>query len=430
MEKETISGVVHSGPVSEIMGRPPGRIIRWGTIVVVVVFFVLVILASVVKYPDAIPSPVEITTVNPPVTMVSKITGRIKSLYVKDKEQVRSGDLLAVMETTASVDQIRRLSRLTDTLNNPGSVTLSGLPELSGLGEVQQSWSSFMKNLSDYENYVTSDYYGAKISALVDEIRGIQSYMGQLKSKEKLYSENQQIEDKHFRRDSLLRATGVYADNDLEKSRQSLIRFNIDLQQVGLDYSAKLIELAEKKQLLQDYRIMKVTEREKYYSLLNESFLNLKAQLRIWENNYLLVSPVSGVVTFTKFWSENQSVTRDEPVMSIVPSDPGDYVARINLKMNRSGKVREGQLVNIKLSGYPYLEYGMVRGIVRSKSLVPTGDAYTIELTLPSGLTTLYGRKLEFTHNMQGTAEIITDDLSLLGKILNPFRYLISRNKR
>jgi HlyD family secretion protein len=92
--------------------------------------------------------------------------------------------------------------------------------------------------------------------------------------------------------------------------------------------------------------------------------------------------------------------------------------------------VKVGQSVNIKLSGFPYLEYGMVRGVVNSISLVPSGDSYIIDLKLPSGLTTLYGKQLDFTQNMQGTAEIITDDLRLLQKIINPFRYLISRNKR
>jgi hypothetical protein len=98
--------------------------------------------------------------------------------------------------------------------------------------------------------------------------------------------------------------------------------------------------------------------------------------------------------------------------------------------MQRSGKVKPGQKVNIKLSGYPYLEYGMVRGVIKSKSLVPSGDAYIIEIDLPDGLTTLYGMKLDFTQNMQGTAEIITEDIRLLQKIINPFRYMISRNKR
>jgi HlyD family secretion protein len=114
----------------------------------------------------------------------------------------------------------------------------------------------------------------------------------------------------------------------------------------------------------------------------------------------------------------------------VVPVNQGEYVGRINLRMQRSGKVKEGQQVNIKLSSYPYLEYGMVKGVVKSKSLVPSGDAYIIEIALPHGLTTIYDKKLEFTQNMQGIAEIITEDQRLLQKIINPFRHMIAKNRR
>ena len=72
----------------------------------------------------------------------------------------------------------------------------------------------------------------------------------------------------------------------------------------------------------------------------------------------------------------------------------------------------------------------MVRGIVRSKSLVPTSDTYIIEIELPNGLTTLYGIPLDFTQNMQGTAEIITKNIRLLQKIVNPFRYMATKNRK
>ena len=94
---------------------------------------------------------------------------------------------------------------------------------------------------------------------------------------------------------------------------------NIELQQARLDHSSKSIELAEKRQLLQDYRITQVEEKDKFVSVLRESFLNLNAQLNLWENTYLLISPIDGIVSFTKFWSANQSVVKDEPVVSIVP---------------------------------------------------------------------------------------------------------------
>ncbi len=68
--------------------------------------------------------------------------------------------------------------------------------------------------------------------------------------------------------------------------------------------------------------------------------------------------------------------------------------------------------------------------MVKSKSQVASSDSYVIEIELPQGLTTLYGIKLDFTQNMQWTAEIITEDVRLLQKIVNPFRHLISKNKR
>lgn len=429
MDKDA-NDILYSEPVNEIMGNVPPRIFRWGNTLISIVFVFFIFLLWLIKYPDTIPAPVEITTANPPVTLVSKITGRIKNLYVRDMDLISKGQLIAVMETAASVNDLNRLRQLVDTIIDPGEIMPSSLPEFNELGEVQSYWASFLKSLSDYVNYNQNDYYGNKIISLTDEINNIEVYLDRVKVKEKLFNENKMLEEKKFRRDSMLFINGVYSESELERSRQSLIRLNIELQQVGLDYSAKSIELAEKRQLLQDYRITKQEEKDKYHSVLAESFLNLKAELKIWENTYMLISPVSGIVAFTKFWNENQTVNKDESVLTIVPSETGDYVGRINLRMNRSGKVKINQIVNIKLSGYPYLEFGMIRGIVKSKSLVPAGDSYIIEISFPSGLTTLYGNELGFTQNMQGTAEIITDDLRLIEKILNPFRYLISRNKR
>lgn len=430
MEIDKEYGIEHSDPVRDIMNHPPRRIVRWGNTILIILFALFLGFAWMIRYPDVIPAPVEITTENPPVTLVSRISGRINSLYVKDNEIVKAGQLMAVMETAASVSEVRTLKHAVDTTLKPETLLPAILPEFSQLGEIQEFWSAYLKNLSDFNNYVVNDFFGSKISSITEEINEILKYIAAIKVKEKLYSENQVLEARKYQRDSLLYVNGVFSESDLEKSRQSFLKATIDLQQVRIDQSQKSIELAEKRQLLQDYRIKRLEDREKYYSSLNEEFLNLKARLKIWENNYLLISPVNGTVTFTNFWSKNQTVSEGEPVLTIVPDLTGDFVGRMNLKMNRSGKVRAGQTVNLKLSGYPYLEYGMVRGIVKSKSLVPEGDGYIIELTLPSGLVTLYGKNLDFTQKMQGTAEIITDDMRLLQRLVNPMHHLMTRNKR
>lgn len=394
------------------------------------VFVLFIFFAWLIRYPDIIPAAVEITTTNPPVTLVTKITGHINSLFVKEREKVNVGQLVALMETTASMKEIELLKQTIDTIKTPETLSSRLLPAFSELGELQGFYGTFLKNLSDLNNYMINDFYGSKIASLADEINGIQEFISRLSIKEKLYSENQRLEAKKYSRDSSLYASKVIAESGLENSHQSLLRVSMELQQARLDHSSKTIELSEKRQQLQDYRITRIDEKEKLVSVLRESFLNLKAQINLWENTYLLISPIEGIVSFTKFWSANQSVVKDEPVVSIVPIDAGKFLGRINLKMERSGKVKTGMVVNIKLSGYPYMEYGMVRGIVKSKSLVPAEDAYVIEIELPNGLTTLYGKTLDFTQNMQGTAEIITENIRLIQKIVNPFRYMVSRNRK
>lgn len=125
--------ILYSDPVKEIMGNPPKKILRWGTMVIFSVFVLFIFFAWIIRYPDTIPAPVEITTMNPPVTLVTKITGRIKFLYVKEGEKVKAGQLLAVMETTASIHEIELLRQTIDTINKPELLSFQLLPDFSRL---------------------------------------------------------------------------------------------------------------------------------------------------------------------------------------------------------------------------------------------------------------------------------------------------------
>jgi multidrug resistance efflux pump len=421
--------ILFSEPVNEVLGNPPGKILRFGSAIIFIVFIFFIVFAWLIEYPDLVSSQIEITTINPPVSLIAKTSGRIKKLAITDREKVFAGKLIAVLETTASVEEVNKLGILLDSVVKPEKINAGSIPYLSKLGELQPYYSVFKKNLEDLQNFVSNDYYGNKMNSLSQEIDALREYIKKIGTKEKLYIENQILDKSRYMRDSILYIQKVIPQSEFENSHQIYIRNNIELQEVRLENSAKLIELVQKGQMLHDYELTANTERDRFITSLRESFNNLKAQYTIWRDTFLLIAPVEGTTTFTKFWSENQSVVKDETVFSIVPENSGEIIGRIDLKMQRSGKVKTGQSVNIKLSGYPYLEYGIIRGIIKSKSLVPAGDHYVIEVELPNGLVTKYGKKLEFTQKMQGTAEIITEKISLLEKIINPIRYLNTKNK-
>ena len=85
-----------------------------------------------------------------------------------------------------------------------------------------------------------------------------------------------------------------------------------------------------------------------------------------------------------------------------------------------------GQRVHIRLNNYPDQEFGYVRGEVKSISPAPTeDDMYVLEISLPNGLMTNYGRQLPVSRELKGTADIILANRNLLERLLAPLRKVI-----
>ena len=84
-------------------------------------------------------------------------------------------------------------------------------------------------------------------------------------------------------------------------------------------------------------------------------------------------------------------------------------------------KWKEGFDINIRLDGYPYQEFGVVKATVKSKSILPQDDFYLLELKMPDTLKTTYGRLIPFQQEMGGTGNIITKDRRILERIFDKF---------
>ena len=97
-------------------------------------------------------------------------------------------------------------------------------------------------------------------------------------------------------------------------------------------------------------------------------------------------------------------------------------MGKAQLPIERSGKVKTGQRVIIRFNNFPDQEFGIVNGIVNSISLVPLENFYQVDIGLPDGLRTNYGKTLPVTHEMKASAEIITEDLRLIERFFMPLK--------
>lgn len=159
------------------------------------------------------------------------------------------------------------------------------------------------------------------------------------------------------------------------------------------------------------------------------AFKNMRTELNQWIQTFAIVAPYDGKASFSKYWSIGQYVTPGEEVMTIIPVE-NQLVGKLLLPTAKSGKVKIGQKVNIKLDSYPYIEFGVVQGTVQAISMMPYEKNYLVDVTLPNGLYTNYGKNLQFSQEMPGTAEIITEDVTLFDRIYNPIRSVLVNIKK
>ena len=159
---------------------------------------------------------------------------------------------------------------------------------------------------------------------------------------------------------------------------------------------------------------------------MDETYNSLREQLKQWKGKYIVESPIAGNVTFTRLWKENQLIKEGESVVTIVPEQTTKIFGYSFINTNAIGKVKKGQPVNIKLNGFPYMEYGVLKGSVINISLVPEENkGYIVEIELDSGMQSSYNKEVKFIQKMEGSAEFITNRRRLLTHIVAPLKSLL-----
>lgn len=425
-----IKEIVYSEPVQEIMGTPPRRLIAWGTTIMFFIFLLFILASVYIRYPDVIPAPIEITTRIPPATLNSKVTGKIDTLLVAERQSIDKDKIIVVLESAADWLRVLEVESFIsgDILSSTSSP--DSFPGSLMLGELQSSYTKFTRAYSRWYSSIQNDHMLQRIESLRSESRSIDSYVEGLKRKENLLIRDVALDNDRFRRDSLMHASGVIADSDYERSLQAHINRKMELQNVSLEVMAKLIEKERKEQEIQELSLFRRDEFQELESVVSGTLNDLRADIGIWKNRHLLIAPFRGTVSYTRFWTSNQYVNEGDAVVTVLPDNQGDYIGRVVMGPYKSGKVKQGMPVNIKLHGFPYLEYGMLRGVVSSVSMVPDEREYIVEVELPEGLVTTYGAKLDFPHNMSGIAEIRSDDFNLITRLVAPLRHLITLQQR
>lgn len=421
---------LRSEEVQDILTKVPHWMIRWGTVLLFAIILMLFFVSWFIKYPDVVNTEIVITTNIPPEKIVSKTSGRIEAILVKDKSIVSKNSTLAIIENTANYKDVFLLKSIVDHYNindTKKAFPFSHLKNIQ-LGEIESAYAAFQKDYQAQELNHDLQPFEVENRAQNSENIQIKERLDILQQQKVINESELQLQKNDVTRFETLFNKGIISTQEMEAKKLSYLQAQKNYKSLLSSISQLKSSLIDNTKSGQNSQISGTKEEVNLSRNMSQSFYQLKKVIKDWELAYTLKSSVSGVVTFLQVWTENQTINVGDNVFSIIPDSKNGFVGKVKAPALNSGKIKIGQRVNIRLANFPDREFGVLKGRIRNISLVPDKDGnLLLDVSLPNGLETSYKKQIIFQQEMKGSAEIVTEDLRLLERILYQFKNIFEQ---
>jgi len=291
---------LRSEDVQEILTKVPHWMIRWGNVVILTVLLSLLIMSWVVRYPDIITSEITITTQIPPQRLITKSSGRIEKIFIKNGETVSQNTALAVIENTARYQDVFLLKSIIDTLKinkNFIKFPFESLPSMQ-LGEIEGSFAVFEKDFIAYSLNRNLQPYKIEGAAQNYEVIEIKERLNLLQQQKQISETEIQLKKKELDRYKKLYEKGIISTQEWETKNLDYLQTEKNLRGLSSSISQMKSSLND---LNKNSKSTKINETKDDVSLFRnviQSYNQLKKAIADWELAYVLRSSIAGEVSF------------------------------------------------------------------------------------------------------------------------------------
>ena len=411
--------------LEEVLSEPPRWIVRWGEVWVFVFLLVLLFGAAVIQFPDRLTAEAIVTTTNPPLEIKAPGSGYIENLFVTDLKQVQKNDVMLTMGDEYDFEDVLLVEKLLSLGLQPLDTTVLNLLFTAefNLGQLQ---APLEQAHTDYQNYLLETKLQPAFQqemATQEEINQLQLLIEEKRKQQLILEQKLSISRKDYIRHKLLHQKEAIADAELEAKENTWLDARHKVQAMAVDIQQCQLTKArlEKEVMLFSHQHQKETKNSQLKLLL--SLQDFKTELTTWKKEYMITAPSEGRVSFFSTLYEKQFVEEGEILLHLIPNDESEIQAKLQVPSTNFGKVAVGQSVHLALHNYPEKEFGRVRGKICNISSMPRDGYYQVMVSFPAGLNTSYGIKIPFSQNLSGQAEIITQDISLLKRLIHTLRF-------
>ena len=410
--------------IQEILGKPPGWILRFGTLIFLIIIVVLIWLSYWIQYPDIVESEIVISFNDPPTKLISPKSGYLNKLHAVHNQKVKKGQLLISYNSEANYKDVLSLYEILLQVKQTkqSSILSLSFPDNYNIGELQKYLFQFLDKQKQYNLRVKGT---AEVTSKRDKQKQIISlengiaYSTKLRDNLIVQIDNTQIQIKN---EEAMVKMDKLSQSELNKTRDKLTVLTSNLNATEAEIKDKQFSISNLKSDLVYLNVSNEKGREVALSEMNAAFVQFKSNVSQWISLNLIISPSEGTVQVTnKFLKSGQYVNKDEPLLIIIPPQSNKMKGIMNVPFNESGSIKRNQVVLVKLNSYPSAKYGIIKGKVASSSSIALEDneklVSPVTVFFENGLVTTTGYKVSTKKELSGTARIITQNKRFIQRL-------------
>jgi len=412
----------------EILGTPPRWIVQYGTTVAVIGFFIVALFSYFFTYPDIVKAAVNISTEDPPVSIIAQTHGYLEQL-VPEHSIVQAGDILAVLrEDSGNPKDILALDLTVQNLENFGNEFSEYEEEEDlDLGPVGAAYKRFIELHKQHKFSRVSSYEDEKIDRLNLKVMDLEAEIQA--SRERIAKIDEQIA--YYEGAYKTKLKEIYATTKSTEAYNDLLDRPQKVVSVQREREDSEKDLRQLEREISDIKAQQMEIREGFESTESTKGTDMRLKLFAlrdaidkWKTEHLIIARISGKVYYTDLLKSGVDLAKkDARIMAIVPPNAEEQLqGKVYVSSIESGKIRLNQPVNIRFQAFPVTNYGLLEGRVIDKAAIPNAENGKVFVKIGiDSLVTTSGDTLPFEYDMQGYAHIITENRPLLFRFFDYF---------
>jgi len=411
----TTNNALRSEPMQEILSRQPSFMAKWALVFFASILLLLLAGTWFIHYPEVVTTNATLTGTNAPKEIIPLQDGKLVRLFAENNAVVQKGAIIGWIESNANHLEVLALSKKVDeavTLlqhNNPDKIQQLFIEKYASLGELQTAYQPFVIAYQTFIDYLHNGYYPEKQKVLQADIVFLEKTKLNLLAQKKLQLQDLQLTEEGYKANEGLYKDKVISKQDYRNEKSKLIAKQLTIPQIEAGLLTNETQMHEKQKEINELS-HSISQQQ---LIFKQALQNLQSQIEDWKKRFLIQAPIAGKVQFSLPIQENQFLKSGRSLGFVNP-DSSAFYAETMLPQNNFGKIAVGQQVQLRLSAYPFNEFGFVRGRLQYISKSATDSGFLAKILLPEGLLTSQRKVLNYSSGLKAEALIITKERNLL----------------